>query len=547
MKHIRVNSGQLAFVYRQSAMMYTVVGVCVTVCIWDRKLKNGGMCHFRLPIAPVSSLSTENANDYGSVAIFHLLKKFKHADSQPKNLCAWVIGGGDISGGDYIQTQNIGSRNVAITFEMLAQFGVSIVGVSFGGQIGRQIRFNSFLGHVDYKSVNRIDSEYISTPNKIKKPLKLIFIISQHKAMRKWVIAHVNYLHHNAQIHQFENSSALNNSQKPDLILIDNSGFHLDESVVPVFGSTAIPSIMLTDVGALSSRQYIQLKTLFGPHVFISSIARFCNVLPAALQIDTHHINKKLPNGTLHQAIDSAASKLPLLKTDNELILIGSSTGGIDALEVILRKTPKITPPICIVQHVPPTYSRSLIAHLNHCCRVLVKEACHGELLQSSHVYLAPGDKQFSLKQIKGNGIIINLSDDDPVNGFRPSVDYLFHSALKIVGKKKVGVLLTGMGKDGAHGLLKLKEQGAFTLIQNEQSSVVYGMARAAKECGAVCKIVPITALCDAIFEALKQKQPIFNHAAVPSFSRANTSNKSPLSANFSLAQAFISGDRKRQ
>lgn len=173
------------------------------------------------------------------------------------------------------------------------------------------------------------------------------------------------------------------------------------------------------------------------------------------------------------------------------LIAIGSSTGGTQALEVILSSLPKKIPPIVIVQHIPSVFSTALAKRLDAVCSFNVKEAVNGEVLVENCVYLAPGDKQFKLTK-KMNDIIAIVNNDPPLNHFRPSVDYLFDSIPNLKINKVVGVILTGMGKDGALGLLKLKESKAFTIAQDKDSCVVFGMPKEAIAINAVLKVLPL-------------------------------------------------------
>lgn len=177
---------------------------------------------------------------------------------------------------------------------------------------------------------------------------------------------------------------------------------------------------------------------------------------------------------------------------DKNLIwCIGSSTGGTQALTEILTSLPTEIPAILVVQHIPPVFSRAFAASTNELVPFLVKESSNGEPVQPNTVYIAPGGAQMSA-EMSGGVLRIVISDAPPVNRFKPSVDFLFESVAKLKGFRIVAGILTGMGKDGAQGLLKLKESGAFTFAQDEATSTVYGMPRAAAEIGAAKKIVPL-------------------------------------------------------
>lgn len=174
-----------------------------------------------------------------------------------------------------------------------------------------------------------------------------------------------------------------------------------------------------------------------------------------------------------------------------ELIALGASTGGTDALSKVLRELKPPLPPIVIVQHIPPTFSKLFANRLNDECHISVKEAQNGEELQPNWAYVAPGDKQMRVKKING-GMQLDVNKGAKVNGHCPSVDVLFDSVAEQVGNTALGVILTGMGADGANGLLKMRQHGATTIGQDKATCIVYGMPRAAYERGAVQKQLPL-------------------------------------------------------
>ncbi|GAB0114404.1 protein-glutamate methylesterase/protein-glutamine glutaminase [Acidisoma sp. C75] len=169
---------------------------------------------------------------------------------------------------------------------------------------------------------------------------------------------------------------------------------------------------------------------------------------------------------------------------DGRLIAIGASTGGVEALIAVLQAFPENCPPTIITQHMPPAFTRSFAERLNGMCRAQVAEAKDGDILGVGQVYLAPGDRHLELT---GQGTMrCRLSTEAKVNGHRPSADVMFGSVVRTVGDRAVGVILTGMGRDGADGLLAMRHAGCETVGQDEASCVVYGMPRVAQEIGAV-------------------------------------------------------------
>lgn len=167
------------------------------------------------------------------------------------------------------------------------------------------------------------------------------------------------------------------------------------------------------------------------------------------------------------------------------IIAIGASTGGVETLKDIFQRLPVNTPPIVITQHMPERFTRSFAARLDSVSQMQVVEATDNEKLATGHAYIAPGNQH--LKVVRSGGDLICKLDNGPaVSGHRPSVDVLFHSVAEAAGARAVGVILTGMGKDGAVGLKAMRENGAYTIGQNQATCVVYGMPQAAAKLGAV-------------------------------------------------------------
>ncbi len=184
-----------------------------------------------------------------------------------------------------------------------------------------------------------------------------------------------------------------------------------------------------------------------------------------------------------------SAVRLDQGSLQDRLVLIGASTGGTEAIKEVLTGLPAACPPVMIVQHMPEMFTGSFARRLDSLCALEVKEAEHGERLQSGRAYLAPGHSHLLLAR-RGGVLQCELSKGEPVNRHRPSVDVLFGSAAALMGNRIVAALLTGMGKDGARGLLELRQAGAWTIAQDEESCVVYGMPREAAAIGAAVEIV---------------------------------------------------------
>lgn len=187
-------------------------------------------------------------------------------------------------------------------------------------------------------------------------------------------------------------------------------------------------------------------------------------------------------------------------RVGRKMVAIGSSTGGVEALITVLQNFPINCPPTVITQHMPSTFTRSFAERLDRLCAPVVQEATDGARLEIGKIYLAPGGDRH-LQIANPSALCCRLVEGDAVNGHCPSVDTLFESVAEVAGRNAVGVILTGMGKDGAAGLLKLRDAGARTIGQNEKTCVVYGMPRVANEIGAVERQLPLASIGEEVLK----------------------------------------------
>jgi two-component system chemotaxis response regulator CheB len=199
-------------------------------------------------------------------------------------------------------------------------------------------------------------------------------------------------------------------------------------------------------------------------------------------------------------AIHTANQKLSLTKTTNKVVAIGASTGGTEALTRVLRVLPKNSPGIAIVQHMPEHFTRSFANRLNEICDIEVKEAENGDSIVPGRALIAPGNYHILLKR-SGANYFVEVKSGPLVSRHRPSVDVLFKSAAQYGGKNVIGVIMTGMGKDGSEGMKMLHDQGAKTIAQDESSCVVFGMPKEAIELNAVDYILSLDKIPQKILE----------------------------------------------
>jgi two-component system chemotaxis response regulator CheB len=214
--------------------------------------------------------------------------------------------------------------------------------------------------------------------------------------------------------------------------------------------------------------------------------------------------------GQAHAALSPAAVPAPVSATTllgrlstEKIICIGASTGGTEAIRHILMEMPADAPGIVITQHMPPGFTTSFAARLDSLCRIAVREAVHRERILPGHAYIAPGGRQFRIDRSGANYVAV-VEDTDPVNRHRPSVEVLFHSASRVAGRNAFGIMLTGMGADGARAMREMRDAGSYNFVQDEASCVVFGMPREAIAHGAADEVLPLDQIAAALLAKLR-------------------------------------------
>jgi two-component system chemotaxis response regulator CheB len=216
----------------------------------------------------------------------------------------------------------------------------------------------------------------------------------------------------------------------------------------------------------------------------------------------------ELPRGqvkpALHQTTtipSTPRASLGRISTE-KVICIGASTGGTEAIREVLVPMPADSPAIVITQHMPPGFTTSFAARLDSLCRISVKEASNGERILPGHAYIAPGGKQFRIDR-SGSNYVAVVEDTEPVNRHKPSVEVLFKSAARVLGPNAYGIMLTGMGADGALAMKEMRDAGSYNICQDEASCVVFGMPRMAIQAGAANEVLPLKQITSALLEKL--------------------------------------------
>jgi len=296
----------------------------------------------------------------------------------------------------------------------------------------------------------------------------------------------------------------------PDVITLDVEMPRMDglTFLQKIMSQHPIPVVMcssLTDSGsetALKALEYgaveIIAKPKMGTKQFIEeSRVRICDTIRAAaltrprpLATRTHIVAPKLTADVIMEKPPTRA----MIQTTEKVVVVGASTGGTEALKVFLEMLPENAPGIVIVQHMPEQFTAAFAKRLDGICRVTVKEAANNDSVVRGRALIAPGNHHLLLKR-SGARYYVEIKDGPLVSRHRPSVDVLFRSAARYAGKNAVGIIMTGMGDDGAHGMKELFDAGATTLAQDEATCVVYGMPNEAVKLGGVHKTLPLQSI----------------------------------------------------
>ena len=307
--------------------------------------------------------------------------------------------------------------------------------------------------------------------------------------------------------------------QIPDVITLDVEMPRMDglTFLKKIMSQHPIPVVMcssLTERGsetALRALEYgavdIVTKPRVGTKQFLEeSKVRICDAVKAAAQAKLRRYApaslKAGPKLTADAVLAKAEPKTQaMIQTTEKIVVVGASTGGTEALRLFLEDFPADAPGIVIVQHMPEHFTATFAARLNELCRITVKEAADNDTVVRGRALIAPGNRHTLLKR-SGARYYVEVKDGPLVSRHRPSVDVLFRSAARYAGKNCIGVILTGMGDDGARGMREMKDAGAFNLAQDEASSVVYGMPKEALKLGGVDKVLSLEAIAREVLRA---------------------------------------------
>ncbi len=300
----------------------------------------------------------------------------------------------------------------------------------------------------------------------------------------------------------------------PDVITLDVEMPRMDgiTFLQKIMSQHPIPVVMcssLTEEGsetALKALEYGAVEIIQKPKLGVKQFLEeshviICDTVKAAAQARVRRIRPGIRQVAPKLTADAVIPKPrgnAMIQTTEKVVMVGASTGGTEAVKVFLESMPLDAPGIVIVQHMPEHFTRSFAARLDKICRISVKEAEHNDTVMRGRALIAPGNAHALLKR-SGARYYVEIKEGPLVSRHRPSVDVLFRSAARYAGKNAMGVIMTGMGDDGAKGLLEMKEAGAVTIAQDELSCVVYGMPKEAVKLGAAGRVLPLESIAGAV------------------------------------------------
>lgn len=303
--------------------------------------------------------------------------------------------------------------------------------------------------------------------------------------------------------------------QRPDVLVLDvempsMDGLAFLRSVMSA--RDPIPAVICSSLAGPGTEAALQAledgavsvvaKPRMGLEGFLQeSASRIIDAIQGAAQVPVHrHAATRVEPRHDPGEVIPARSARPLHLTTSKVVAVGASTGGTEALRLLLEQLPPDAPALAIVQHMPELFTGAFARRLDGLCRVEVKEAQQGDRLTPGRALVAPGNHHLAIRRTGAN-YFAEILDGPPVSRHRPSVNVLFRSAAQAAGPNAVGVILTGMGDDGARGLLEMRQAGAHTIAQDEATSVVFGMPKEAIDAGAACEVLPLDQIARRVLE----------------------------------------------
>ncbi len=508
-----LHPGEMALLTRPSRVK-TVLGSCVAITMRARDGRLASIVHCLLPhaCAPFGSLPWAERGRYVDSAIARMMDSFARRGVGPGELEVKLFGGAGSMKASERPGFDVGLRNVEAALQTLAACGLAPVSKGVGGRRGRLIEFDTSTGDVLVKRLPEAMSAG-SRGGRLK-PLRVLIV--DDSAVARRALAEVLSSDPEIEIMGAAADPILAaeriREEVPDVIVLDVEMPRMDGLTFlrKLMQQRPIPVVIcssLTDEGAqttLRALEYgaveIVTKPRMGTEAFLlESRELLCEAVKGARKARLRLIRPVEPALTADVVL-ARPSTMAMVETTDKVVLIGASTGGTEALRVVLERMPPDAPGMLIVQHMPEKFTTAFAQRLDGLCAISVKEAANGDTVLRGQALLAPGNRHMLLKR-SGARYYVEVRDGPLVCRHRPSVDVLFRSGGRYAGRNAVGVLMTGMGNDGARGLLEMKEAGARTIAQDEATCVVFGMPNEAIKLGAADRVLPLPAIGPAVLE----------------------------------------------
>lgn len=537
-KRVNLHSGEI-YVGENGEEIFTTLGTCVAFCVYDKKKKVGGMVHYLLPNSNMKINGTvdkihdvKNHLNYGEMAIPALLKEIKNKGCTKDNLLVTILGGNSI--GDSDISREIAEANIEIALSLVKKFGLRFTQKTGGSVKGEQILFKLSDGEILVKKAvsspsivekatgfkDATSGAGVGSGTSLGKKVKVLIVDDSYpiRQILRNLLSESTEIEVVGEAPDADEAEKIRLQKKPDVMTLD---IHMPNKdgvtyLSELMRGSPLPVIMISDLSIkeagpvmkaleIGAFDYIQKPGLRE----LSEVApRLISTIKAAYEGRKKliHLHQRRLH---HHKVNNVGAFEKVIGFDQrlKLIAIGASTGGTEALREIFKLLPEQTPPIVVVQHMPKLFTAAFANSLNNQSSIEVKEAEHGEFLKNSTAYIAPGGLQMGIHD-KGQGFQIYLKDDQPLNRFKPSVDYMFNSIVELNLRGKLNAaLLTGMGEDGARGLLALKQEGSYTIAQDESTCVVYGMPKAAVDRNAAVDVLPLDAIAYSLLHSVNRTQ----------------------------------------
>src|SRR5574343_352817 len=530
------------YVDNEDLLVMTTLGSCIAACLWDRQARIGGMNHFMLPEG------SGDSGRYGSYAMELLINEMMKRGASRLTMEAKIFGGGAVISG--MNSINVGERNTKFVMDFLATERIPIVSKDVLDVYPRKVCFLPASGKAMVKRLAPTNTDALVAQEKAAAQRDLpastgggsidLFCPHTHAAPREqdeMAKTRVVVVDDSALVRSLLTEIVNRQSDmecigsaadpfaaremirnlNPDVITLDVEMPRMDglDFLARLMRLRPMPVVMvstLTERGAEVTLKALELGAVdfvAKPKIGVADgIRLLAQDITDKIRIAAKaHIRRAPPPPAAGSVAPAPAKPVTMASlgraSTEKLIFIGASTGGTEATKDVLVNLPADSPAVVITQHMPPGFTKSYAARLDGLCKIRVKEAQDGERILPGHGYIAPGGFHLTVER-SGANYIARVQDGEPVNRHKPSVEALFLSAAKVVGQNAIGIMLTGMGADGARAMKVMKDAGSYNYCQDEASCVVFGMPREAIAAGAADEVLPLNQIAGKVLERLR-------------------------------------------